>query len=59
MLIGTLLFVVPIIILMFVEHDSNKEKFRVKYPDGKVSIPMNYKNALNYAEIFKGKIIKI
>jgi len=41
------------------EENSILEEYIVKYPDGKISIPMSYKNALSYAVIFKGKIIKI
>jgi len=41
------------------EENAIPEQYIVKYLDGKVSTPMSYKNALNYAGIFKGKIIKI
>ncbi len=33
-------------------------KFRVKYPDGKVSVKMYYINAQSYASIFGGEIIE-
>jgi hypothetical protein len=32
-------------------------KFRVKYPDGKVSQPFDYSTAKNYRDIFGGEII--
>lgn len=32
-------------------------KFRVKYPDGKISQKFSYKTAKNYSEIFGGKVI--
>lgn len=32
-------------------------KFKVEYPDGKLTHPMDYDTAKNYSEIFGGKII--
>jgi len=41
------------------EETAIPEQYIVKYPDGKISTPMSYKNALSYAGVFKGQIIKI
>ena len=37
--------------------ESAYGKFRVLYKDGAKSVPMCYKNAKSYAEIFNGKVI--
>lgn len=37
--------------------NASRGKFRVKYPDGKVSIKMSYWTAKDYKNIFGGEII--
>jgi hypothetical protein len=34
-------------------------KFRVKYPDGQISVKFSYKTAKDYKEIFGGEIIEL
>jgi len=41
------------------EENTISEKYIVKYQDGEISILMSYKDAASYANIFKGRIIKL
>lgn len=40
-----------------VDNHRRKGKFRVKYPDGEISQPFDYKTAKDYRDIFGGKVI--